>query len=56
MTVGEVKRVLGDPRRVSRVRGPQHSNEEHWFYRDGTLLVFRNGAVNRIETTKKLEH
>jgi hypothetical protein len=56
MNAGEVKRVLGDPRRVSRIRGPQHSNEEHWFYPDGTLLVFRNGEVNRIEATKKLEH
>jgi hypothetical protein len=56
MSAGEVKRVLGDPRRVSRIKGPQHANEEHWFYPDGTLLVFRNGAVNRIETTKKLEH
>ena len=56
MTLGEVKRVVGDPRRVSRIKGPQHSSEEHWFYPDGTLLIFRNGAVNRIETTKKLEH
>ena len=56
MSVGEVKRVVGEPRRVSRIKGPQHSSEEHWFYPDGTLLIFRNGAVNRIETTKKLEH
>jgi hypothetical protein len=55
MTVDEVKRVVGDPRRVSRIKGPQHSNEEHWFYPDGTLLVFRNGALNRVETTKKTE-
>jgi len=55
MTAGEVKRVVGDPRRVSRIKGPQHSSEEHWFYPDGTLLVFRNGALNRIETTKKPE-
>ena len=55
MTTGEVKRVVGDPRRVSRIKGPQHSSEEHWFYRDGTLLVFRNGALNRLETTKKSE-
>ncbi|HET9295327.1 MAG TPA: hypothetical protein VFP18_00395 [Candidatus Binatia bacterium] len=55
MTAGEVKRVVGDPRRVSRIKGPQHSNEEHWFYPDGTLLIFRNGALNRIETTKKAE-
>ena len=55
MTVGEVKRVVGDPRRVSRIKGPQHTSEEHWFYPDGTLLIFRNGALNRLETTKKLE-
>ena len=55
MTSGEVKRVVGDPRRVSRMKGPQHSSEEHWFYPDGTLLVFRNGALNRIEATKKPE-
>jgi hypothetical protein len=55
MTVDEVKKVVGDPRRVSRIRGPQHSSEEQWFYTDGTLLIFRNGALNRLETTKKLE-
>ena len=55
MNAGEVKRVAGDPRRVSRIKGPQHSSEEHWFYPDGTLLIFRNGAVNRIERTKKSE-
>lgn len=55
MTVGEVKRVVGDPRRVSRIKGPQHSSEEHWFYPDGTQLIFRNGALNRVETTKQSE-
>ena len=55
MTAGEVKRVVGEPRRVSRIKGPQHSSEEHWFYPDGTLLIFRNGALNRLETTKKPE-
>jgi hypothetical protein len=55
MTVGETKRVLGDPRRVSRIKGPQHLSEEHWFYPDGTVLVFRSGALTRIEATKKRE-
>jgi hypothetical protein len=55
MTTGEVKKVVGDPRRVSRIKGPQHSSEEHWFYPDGTLLIFRNGALNRLQTTKKSE-
>lgn len=52
MTMGEVKRVVGDPRRVSRIKGPQHTSEEHWFFPDGTLLIFRNGALNRLERTK----
>ena len=55
MTAGEAKKVLGDPRRVTRLRGTQHVSEEHWFYPDGTVLVFRNGALNRIDRTKKLE-
>ena len=55
MTVGEAKKVLGDPRRVSRVRAPQNVTEEHWFYPDGSVLIFRNGALNRIETTRKYE-
>jgi hypothetical protein len=55
MTAGEAKKVLGDPRRVTRIRGPQHVREEHWFYPDGVVLIFRNGALNRIDTTKKLE-
>jgi hypothetical protein len=55
MTVGEAKKVLGDPRRVTRVRGPQHVSEEHWFYPDGIVLIFRDGALNRIDRTKKLE-
>ncbi len=55
MTAGEAKKVLGDPRRVTRIRGPQNVSEEHWFYPDGVVLIFRNGALNRIDTTKKLE-
>lgn len=55
MTAGEVRGVVGDPRRVSRIKGPQHSSEEHWLYPDGTLLIFRNGALHRVETTKKPE-
>lgn len=55
MTAGEAKKVLGDPRRVTRIRGSQHVSEEHWFYPDGIVLIFRNGALNRIDTTKKPE-
>ena len=55
MNTTEAKKVLGDPRRVTRVRGSQHIIEEHWFYPDGVVLIFRNGELNRIDKTKKLE-
>jgi hypothetical protein len=55
MTTSEAKKVLGDPRRVTRIRGPQQVSEEHWFYPDGVVLIFRNGELNRIDKTKKLE-
>ena len=55
MTASEAKKVLGDPRRITRIKGPQHASEEHWFYPDGVVLIFRNGALNRIDKAKKLE-
>jgi hypothetical protein len=55
MTVAEAKKVLGDPRRVTRIRGPQHAREEHWFYPEGVVLIFRNGVLNRTDMRKKEE-
>jgi hypothetical protein len=53
MTLAEAKMVLGKPRRVSRIKGPHNFTEEHWFYPDGSVLIFHNGALNRVDTTKK---
>ena len=49
MNGGEVKRVVGSPTRVSRVQAPQRVAEEHWIYPDGSVLIFQNGLLTRIE-------
>ena len=55
MQSSEVKKVLGDPVRVQRVKTPHKVTEEHWFYSDGKVLVFQNRSLNRIETERKKE-
>ena len=49
----EVKRVLGQPSRVSRIHGPIKVAEEHWFYPDGSVLIFYNGLLSKIERREK---
>lgn len=53
MTGPEVKRVLGNPVRMNKVRSPHAAVEEHWFYADGTVLTFTNGMISRIDISKK---
>jgi hypothetical protein len=48
MTEGEVKKVLGEPVRVSKVKGQLNLAEEHWLYADGSTAVFHNGLFNHI--------
>jgi hypothetical protein len=55
MTSGEVRKVMGPPTRVTKVKRPQKSNEEHWNYPDGSVLVFHNGILNRIENKQGQE-
>ncbi len=45
----EVKIVLGAPTRVSKMRGPVKIAEEHWFYPNGSVLIFNNGLLSRVE-------
>jgi mannose-6-phosphate isomerase-like protein (cupin superfamily) len=49
----EVKRVLGNPVRMNKVKSPHQGVEEHWFFADGTVLIFTSGMISRIDTTKK---
>ena len=49
LNTGEVKRVLGSPMRVTRLRGPTKVEEEHWFYKDGSVLIFHNRLLTKID-------
>jgi hypothetical protein len=53
LNTSEVKRVLGDPQRVTRLRGPIKVAEEHWFYADGSVLIFHNDLLSKVDTTEK---
>jgi hypothetical protein len=52
MSTGEVKRILGSPARINKIKGPQNISEEQWFYADGNVLVFQNGLLNRVGRKK----
>jgi hypothetical protein len=38
---------LGPPRRIRKLHSPLP--EEQWFYPDGSVIVFNNGLLSRIE-------
>ena len=49
LTSGEVRRVLGAPKRVAKRRGVTSVSEERWFYPDGSILTFQNGLLTNVE-------
>ena len=49
LNVSEVKEILGLPRRITKLRGPTKIAEEQWFYPDGSVLIFSNGLLSRVE-------
>jgi len=49
-TPAEVKRVLGNPVRVTKVTG-QRVPEERWQYPDGSVLIFQNQLLIRMEAS-----
>jgi hypothetical protein len=49
LTTGEVKRVMGEPQRISKLGGPVKLAEERWFYPDGSVLIFHNELLSKIE-------
>ena len=53
LNTGEVKHVLGPPMRVTKLRAPTQVSEEHWFYKDGSVLIFHNGLLSRIDKIQK---
>jgi hypothetical protein len=55
MNGAEVKKILGNPLRVSRVKAQLNVIEEHWLYPDGSTAVFINGLYNRLEPKRNTE-
>ena len=49
MNEEEVKTVLGDPVRMRKNEERLNFAEEHWFYADGSIAIFHNGLLNRVE-------
>lgn len=50
----EVKRVMGSPLRVTKLRTPTKGlAEEHWFYSGGTVLIFHNGLLTKTDKVEK---
>ena len=49
----EVKRIMGPPMRVTKLRTPVKGlAEEHWFYTGGTVLIFHNGLLTKTDQVK----
>jgi hypothetical protein len=52
---GEVRRVMGPPRRIAKVRGLVKARgatqiiEERWYYADGAVLLFINDVLSRVD-------
>jgi hypothetical protein len=51
----EVRQVMGPPRRITKSgrsvkgRGTTQVNDERWYYADGTILVFQNNTLSRVD-------
>jgi hypothetical protein len=48
MNGGEVKRILGNPIRVSKAKTRLNVAEEKWLYSDGSTAIFYNGLFSHI--------
>jgi hypothetical protein len=49
----EVKKILGAPLRITKFRGASKVAEEHWFYQGGSVLIFQNGLLSKIDHVEK---
>jgi hypothetical protein len=48
MNEGEVKKILGNPIRVSKLKTGLNVAEEQWLYADGSTAIFHNGLFSHI--------
>jgi hypothetical protein len=53
LTTAEIKKVLGAPSRVLKLRGPSHVAEERWYYPDGKVLTFYNQLLSIVNQQEK---
>lgn len=53
LTTGEIRRVLGNPSQVIKLRGPAKVVEERWYYPDGKVLTFHNGLLSIVNQQRK---
>lgn len=49
MNIDEVRKILGNPTRTTKIQSPQGNVEEQWFYPNGNVIVFNNGLLNRVQ-------
>jgi len=49
----EVRKILGQPLRITKFRGPNKVNEEQWFYTGGSVLIFHNGLLSKVDRVEK---
>ncbi len=49
MNTEEVRKVLGNPTRATKMQSPAGNVEEQWFYPDGNVIIFNNGLLNRVQ-------
>jgi hypothetical protein len=50
LKTSEVRRIMGAPLRVTKLRTPVKGlSEEHWFYAGGTVLIFHNGLLTKTD-------
>jgi len=52
LTTGEIKKVLGEPNRVVKIRSPLMASEERWYYPDGKVLTFHNELLSTVDQQK----
>lgn len=52
LTQAEVKHILGNPLRVTKV-SRQRVAEERWHYADGSVLIFHNHLLSQVDLSGK---
>lgn len=53
LKTNEVKKILGAPLRITKLRAPSKVAEEHWFYSGGSVLIFHNGLLSKVDQVGK---